>query len=67
MGVFKKEEGLTVLNLERWREIVKTRINWSKELGLSEEFILRVLEQVHKESIRVQTTVMNEGSTSQKD
>ena len=67
MGVFKKEEGLTVLNLERWREIVKTRMNWSKELGLSEEFILRVLEQVHKESIRVQTTVMNEGSTSQKD
>ena len=66
MGEFKKEEGLTVLHLERWREIVNTRMNWSKELGLSEEFIRRVLEQVHKESIRVQTTVMNEGSTSQK-
>ena len=66
MGEFKKEEGLTVLHLKRWREIVKTRMNWSKELGLSEEFILRVLEQVHKESIRVQTTVMNEGSNSQK-
>ena len=62
MGEFKKEEGLTVLHLERWREIVKTRMNWSKELGLSEEFILRVLEQVHKESIKVQTDVMNQDS-----
>lgn len=62
MGVFKKEEGLTVLHLERWREIVRTRMNWSKELGLSEEFILRVLEQVHKESIKVQTDVMNQDS-----
>lgn len=62
MGEFKKEEGLTVLHLERWREIVRTRMNWSKELGLSEEFILRVLEQVHKESIKVQTDVMNQDS-----
>tara|TARA_Y100001954_G_C15806223_1_gene602793 strand:+ start:1825 stop:2886 length:1062 start_codon:yes stop_codon:yes gene_type:complete len=62
MGEFKKEEGLTVLHLERWREIVRTRMNWSKELGLSEEFILRVLEQVHKESIKVQTDVMNNDS-----
>ena len=60
MGEFKKEEGLTVLHLKRWREIVKTRMKWSNELGLSEEFILRVLEQVHKESIKVQTDVMNE-------
>ena len=62
MGEFKKEEGLTVLHLERWREIVRTRMDWSKELGLSEEFILRVLEQVHKESIKVQTDVMNNDS-----
>ena len=62
MGEFKKEEGLTVLHLERWREIVRTRMKWSNELGLSEEFILRVLEQVHKESIKVQTDVMNQDS-----
>ncbi len=62
MGEFKKVEGLTVLHLERWREIVRTRMKWSKELGLSEEFILRVLEQVHKESIKVQTDVMNQES-----
>ena len=67
MGEFKKQEGLTVLNLERWKEIVMSRMNWSKELGLSEEFILRVLEQVHKESIRVQTNIMNQGSNSHKD
>ena len=48
MGEFKKEEGLTVLHLERWREIVRTRMNWSNELGLSEEFILRVLEQAQR-------------------
>jgi chorismate mutase len=60
MGEYKKQHGLTVLHLERWREIVSTRMNWSSDLGLSDEFIIKVLEQVHKESIRVQSDIMNE-------
>ena len=59
MGEHKKQHGLTALHLERWREIVSTRMNWSSDLGLSKEFTIKVLEQVHKESIRVQSDIMN--------
>ena len=59
IGDYKKEHGLTVLQLSRWLEIIKTRKVWSEELGLEEEFLKLVLEQVHKESIRIQTEILN--------
>jgi len=58
MGDFKKQNGLTVLQLERWREVFATRSQWAADRGLGEEFILSVLEQIHNESIRVQTEGM---------
>ena len=62
MGDFKKEHGLTVLQLERWREVFATRSQWATDRGLGQEFILSVLEQIHNESIRVQTEGMRSGS-----
>jgi chorismate mutase len=59
VGEYKRENDLAVLQLERWRDIVKTRMNWSEELGIDREFILKILEQVHKESIRIQTDILN--------
>jgi chorismate mutase len=59
IGDYKKEHGLTVLQLSRWREIMKTRKVWSEEMGLEQEFLKLVLEQVHKESIRIQTEILN--------
>ncbi len=59
IGDYKKEHGLTVLQLARWKEIIKTRKMWSEEMGLEEEFLKLVLEQVHKESIRIQTEILN--------
>ena len=59
IGDYKKEHGLTVLQLARWKEIIKTRKIWSEGVGLEEEFLKLVLEQVHKESIRIQTEILN--------
>ena len=59
IGDYKKEHGLTVLQLARWKEIIKTRKMWSEGVGLEEEFLKLVLEQVHKESIRIQTEILN--------
>jgi chorismate mutase len=62
MGAFKKEHGLTVLQLERWREVFATRSQWATDRGLGQDFIFSVLEQIHNESIRVQTEGMRSGS-----
>ena len=64
IGEYKKEKNITILQLDRWREILKTRSVWTKEAGLSKDFTEKYLEQLHKESIRTQTKVMNSNRSS---
>lgn len=59
IGEYKKENDLTILQLQRWQEIVSTRSAQAATLGLGEDFVTRYLEQIHRESIRKQTNVMN--------
>ena len=64
IGEYKKEKNITILQLDRWREILKTRSVWTEEAGLSKDFTEKYLEQLHKESIRTQTKVMNSNRSS---
>lgn len=59
MGEFKCSEGLTVLQLERWLEILQTRTQQGVSEGLDSEFIGRVMRVIHNESIRCQDEVMS--------
>jgi chorismate mutase len=62
IGRYKKDHNMTIFQLERWQEIVATRGQLAERIGLSQDFVDRYLEQLHKESIRTQTKVMhNEG------
>ena len=65
LGVYKKAHDVTIFQLERWNEILQTRSDWGRELGLSDEFVIRFLELLHKESIRRQNSVMNPKETNQ--
>lgn len=59
LGEYKKAHGVNILQLERWKEILATRSLLAEKVGLSEEFMKKYLDQLHKESIRHQTKVMN--------
>jgi chorismate mutase len=59
IGSFKKENDVTILQIERWEEILKNRTFLAEKAGLSNDFIKKLLEIVHQESIRLQTKVMN--------
>lgn len=59
IGELKIKEGITILQLERWREVFSTRTEWAKGRNLNVDFIQKTLEQLHKESIRVQTEAQN--------
>ena len=59
IGEYKHENNVTILQLERWEQILKNRSFLADKVGLSNEFIKKMLELVHQESIRVQTQVMN--------
>lgn len=61
IGEYKKENGLTILQLERWKEIVETRTEIGSKLGLSNHLLSDYLELIHKASIRLQSRIMNDG------
>jgi len=55
IGVYKKQNQVTILQLERWKEIMKQVQSQGDILGLSEIFIERLYNAIHEESIRIQT------------
>lgn len=55
IGDFKLKNNVTVFQLERWIEILKTRSNLAVELGISKEFIVEMMKTIHKESVRIQS------------
>jgi len=59
IGQYKKDNNVTILQVNRWEEIVKTRITLGKAMGLSEEFTNDMMKLIHRESIQIQTKVMN--------
>ncbi|MGE0561284.1 MAG: chorismate mutase [Flavobacteriales bacterium] len=61
IGSYKKENNLTILQLERWEKILNNRTFLAEKVGLSHDFIRKMLELIHDESIRIQTKVMNNG------
>jgi chorismate mutase len=59
IGKYKKENNITILQLKRWSQIIHDRENSAVKLGLTKEFISKLLEALHEESIQRQTEVMN--------
>ena len=59
LGEFKRQNNVTILQMERWKEIFETRPAWAKKLGVSAEFVSKLYEQIHLESIRKQEEEMN--------
>jgi chorismate mutase len=59
IGTYKKVNKVTILQLKRWSQLTNDRIEAGIKLGLSREFILKLLETVHEEGIQRQIDVMN--------
>ncbi len=57
IGVYKKENNVAVLQMQRWNDILERAYKKMKELGLSQDFINKYFEAVHIESIRHQTEI----------
>lgn len=59
MGVYKKEHGIQIFQLERWQEILRTRSQLAEKLGLSRQHVEKLCQLLHEESIKIQNEVMN--------
>jgi len=59
IGQYKKDNNITILQTNRWNEILERAFTKADKLGLSQEFITKYLDAVHMESINHQNKIMN--------
>jgi len=64
IGNYKKQNNITILQVNRWDEILRKSVNYGKALKLREEFTEKLLELIHAESIRKQTEIMNKDAAA---
>lgn len=64
MGEYKRDHNITILQIERWRDIINSRLKIADKHGLERDFLLRLLQLVHNESIRMQTEILNRKNQS---
>lgn len=59
VGNFKRENQITILQQEHWAKVIAKRLKTSEEFELNEQFVRKIMDAIHQESIRQQTKVMN--------
>lgn len=59
IGQYKQRNNITILQPERWEEIIRTRTANGESQELTREFILKLYGIIHEESIHQQTQQMN--------
>lgn len=59
IGHLKKDNNVVILQLERWKKIIESRLNYANSDNMSRSFLLKILQMIHKESIRRQNDIMN--------
>lgn len=59
IGEYKRDNNVTILQVNRWDEIMNKRNAFAQALRLDANFANKLLELIHGESIRKQTEIMN--------
>lgn len=59
IGEYKKNNNVTILQTNRWNQILERAFKKGDALGLSHEFITKYFDAVHMESINHQNKIMN--------
>jgi chorismate mutase len=59
IGTFKKEHNMTILQTGRYNEILDKRGAQGALCGMDSEFIKKVFEAIHEESVRQQMEIIN--------
>lgn len=58
IGRFKKSQNLRVVQPARYQDMIKARLDEAESLGLKTEFIERLMQAIHEESVRQQLKLL---------
>ena len=59
IGEYKRNNSVTILQTNRWNQILEKSFQKADKIGLSRDFVTRYLDAVHMESINRQNRIMN--------
>ena len=59
IGKIKKEHNMTVLQVDRWKQMLDERTDFATRIGLDESVANEICQLLHEISIRIQTDLLN--------
>jgi chorismate mutase len=59
IGHYKKANNMTILQPDRWDQVLNKSIAMSKKALLSDDMVLKIFTAIHEESINKQTSILN--------
>lgn len=59
VGLYKKKHNISVLQTNRYNEILKKRTKQGSMCGLNSEFVQSIFKRIHEESVLQQTNIYN--------
>ncbi len=60
LAEYKRDNNVSAYQVDRFREVLKTRADWGKSLNLYPDLVDELFKLIHMESIRKQTEVMSQ-------
>lgn len=55
IGQYKQQNSLSIFQLKRWENIITSRMKQGRNLNIPEDYLLKMLQIIHKMSIQIQT------------
>ena len=62
IGEYKKQNNVTVVQMDRWKKILAEHVATGGDLGLTPELVNEVFEAIHQASIERQSRIMETGN-----
>ena len=60
IGTYKEEQNMTIVQTNRYNEILDKRGAQAALCGMSPEFAAQIFEHIHEESVRQQLEILNQ-------
>jgi chorismate mutase len=59
LGDFKKSHNMTILQVNRWQQVLEDRLKQAHYLGLDEKLVKDIYQLLHNQSVKIQSDLLN--------
>ncbi len=59
IGSYKKDNNVTALQINRWAQLIDSRVSVGQKLNLNKTFVQILFQLIHEDSVRMQTEIMD--------